>query len=76
MTCEDEDAVEVGEDVGDGDIVGLKIVIMIVMIKKRNLRRRYFLFETERKRVSYFELENIWSEKGKENREGKYLTED
>ena len=45
LTCEDEDSVEdsVGEDGGDGDIVGLKIVIMIVMIKKRNLRRRYFL---------------------------------
>ena len=56
--------------VGDGDKAGLKIVIVIVMVKKRNLRRRYFLFETERKRVSYFELENIWSEKGKENREG------
>ena len=38
LTCEDEDAVEdsVGEDVSDGDIVGLKIVIMIVMIKKGN----------------------------------------
>ena len=76
LTCEDEDAVKVGEDVGDGDIVGLKIVIMIGMIKNRNFRRRYFVFETERKRVSYFELENIWSEKDKENSEGKYLTED
>ena len=78
LTCEDEDSVEdsVGEDGGDGDIVELKIVIMIGMIKNRNFRRGYFVFETERKRVSYFELENIWSEKDKENREGKYLTED
>ena len=49
-------------------------MIMIAMIKKENLRRRYFYFRRNG-RVSYFSWK-IWSEKEKENSAGKYLTKE